>query len=206
MSVHLTGRQSSSGSSRIPGRSRAQIDSLHLPRICSSAWWHYRRDIARQSRSHIQDPVSGAVDVTWLTDASWPRETPKCPKPTDTCRMYQPSNVPVTKTIDAGDEHPPVSGETTGEEPEFDSLEPETSQLPIMVVVGASAGGVEVLREFVAGLPENFPAVVCVNLHLPAHGERYLPRILSRAGRIPANHPRTSERIRRGTDLYRPAG
>jgi two-component system chemotaxis response regulator CheB len=67
-----------------------------------------------------------------------------------------------------------------------------------VIVVGASAGGVEALKQLVAGLPADLPAAVFVVLHVPAHGTSVLPRILSRAGRLPAAHARDQEPIAPG--------
>src|SRR5438876_11731096 len=67
-----------------------------------------------------------------------------------------------------------------------------------IIVVGASAGGVEALVQLVRHLPADLPAAVFVVLHLPAEGTSMLPTILNRAGTLPAAHPAEAEPIRRG--------
>jgi hypothetical protein len=67
-----------------------------------------------------------------------------------------------------------------------------------IVVVGASAGGVEALAELAASLPANLPAAVFVVLHVPATGTSALPDILSRHGPLPASHVKDGELVERG--------
>jgi two-component system, chemotaxis family, protein-glutamate methylesterase/glutaminase len=67
-----------------------------------------------------------------------------------------------------------------------------------IVVVGASAGGVEALRTMVSRLPADLPAAVFVVLHVPAIATSVLPAILRRAGDLPADHAVDGAEIERG--------
>jgi two-component system chemotaxis response regulator CheB len=55
-----------------------------------------------------------------------------------------------------------------------------------IIVLGASAGGVEALREIAACLPSNLPAAVFVVVHMKAQAPGLLPTVLNRAGPLPA--------------------
>lgn len=57
-----------------------------------------------------------------------------------------------------------------------------------VVVIGASAGGVEAVAALVEGLPAELAAALFVVVHFPPHSTSVLPRILSRRGTLPAVH------------------
>lgn len=67
-----------------------------------------------------------------------------------------------------------------------------------VVVIGASAGGVQALKELIRGLPADFPGAVFVVLHLSPNGTSFLPDILSRAGLLDAEHPPDGTKIETG--------
>lgn len=67
-----------------------------------------------------------------------------------------------------------------------------------IIVVGASAGGVEALVTLVGSLPEEFPAALFIVLHIPAQSPSMLPAILSRSGSHTALHPRDGDAIEPG--------
>lgn len=67
-----------------------------------------------------------------------------------------------------------------------------------IIVIGASAGGVEVLSQLVHWLPPNLAAAVLVVLHFPSYGTSVLPDILSRAGSLPAKHAEDGEALQAG--------
>jgi two-component system chemotaxis response regulator CheB len=67
-----------------------------------------------------------------------------------------------------------------------------------IIVIGASAGGVEALSTLVSGLPAGLPAAVFVVVHIPANATSVLPAILSRSGPLPAAHAVDGEPIVHG--------
>jgi two-component system, chemotaxis family, protein-glutamate methylesterase/glutaminase len=64
---------------------------------------------------------------------------------------------------------------------EADPVPGPDGALPQRVVgIAASAGGVEAIRRVVGELPGDFPAAICVTLHIPATGRSLLAPILDR--------------------------
>jgi two-component system chemotaxis response regulator CheB len=67
-----------------------------------------------------------------------------------------------------------------------------------IIVIGASAGGVEGVSRVLAALPANLAASVFVVVHTRPHGQSVLPTIFNRAGPLEAMHAVDGERIARG--------
>jgi len=66
-----------------------------------------------------------------------------------------------------------------------------------IVVIGASAGGVEAITTVLAGLPRDLRAAVLVVLHI-SRGRSVLPEIISRVSRLPAAHPQDGDELHYG--------
>src|SRR5580765_7568223 len=66
-----------------------------------------------------------------------------------------------------------------------------------VIVIGASAGGVEAISRVVADLPRDLPASILVVLHI-SRGRSLLPEILTRASRLPAAQPMDGEPLEYG--------
>jgi two-component system, chemotaxis family, protein-glutamate methylesterase/glutaminase len=75
---------------------------------------------------------------------------------------------------------------------------------PRLIVVGASAGGVEALSTLVRGLPDDLSAAVLIVLHVGA--ESILPEILDAAGPLPARHAERGEPVAPGRIHVAPPG
>lgn len=67
-----------------------------------------------------------------------------------------------------------------------------------ILVIGASAGGVEALVKLVGSFPDTLPAAVFIVLHIPPESPSQLPAILTRAGALPADHPKDGTCIEHG--------
>src|SRR5256714_3016467 len=67
-----------------------------------------------------------------------------------------------------------------------------------LVVIGASAGGIEALTELVSKLPPKIPASIFIVVHVPEGANSVLPKILARRGKLRATHPKDGERVEKG--------
>ena len=67
-----------------------------------------------------------------------------------------------------------------------------------IVVVGASAGGMEALQKLVSHLPPDLPAALFIVWHLSPGAKSMLPQILSKSGPLKAVHPQDGDPIEPG--------
>src|SRR5438105_3068855 len=74
-----------------------------------------------------------------------------------------------------------------------------------IVVIGASAGGIEALKRLVGGLPPDFPSTLFIVLHLSPHTPSLLPAILGKAGALPVLSPEDGSEIEPGRIYAAPA-
>jgi two-component system, chemotaxis family, protein-glutamate methylesterase/glutaminase len=73
-----------------------------------------------------------------------------------------------------------------------------------IVVIGASAGGIDGLSRIVAKLAPDLPAAVFVVVHIAPHSPGYLAEILTRLGPLPAKNARNGERFTNGAIYVAP--
>lgn len=77
---------------------------------------------------------------------------------------------------------------------------------PMLIVVGASAGGMHALKSLVTQLPADLPAPVFIVTHMsPDTTGDVLVRVLDEAGPLPCRHATEGERYRSGTVYVAPS-
>jgi two-component system, chemotaxis family, protein-glutamate methylesterase/glutaminase len=74
-----------------------------------------------------------------------------------------------------------------------------------IILIGASAGGVQGLSTVIGALPRDLPAAVFVVLHIAPYGRSAMPSILARAGVLPATHAEDGEPVEPGRVYVAPA-
>ena len=75
-----------------------------------------------------------------------------------------------------------------------------------IIVIGASAGGVQALSTLVVDLPSNLPAAVFIVLHISANVPSLLPNILARESKLDVAHAIDGEPIMRRRVYVAPPG
>jgi two-component system chemotaxis response regulator CheB len=69
---------------------------------------------------------------------------------------------------------------------------------PALVVIGASAGGVEALIQLTSRLPKDLPAVILIVVHVSSSVPSFLPQVLRRKCKLPVAHARNNETMQAG--------
>jgi two-component system chemotaxis response regulator CheB len=83
-------------------------------------------------------------------------------------------------------------------------VQPTPAQGHDIVVVGASAGGLDALRELLATLPADLPATIFVVLHLASGWSSQIPEILSKTSLLGCRFARGGDLIEQGAVLVAP--
>jgi two-component system, chemotaxis family, protein-glutamate methylesterase/glutaminase len=78
------------------------------------------------------------------------------------------------------------------------------NDVPALVVVGASAGGLAVLRRLLGDLPRDLPAAVLAVVHLPRRPQRPLADLVGAECPLPVHEAASGEPLRVGTVLVAP--
>ena len=69
-----------------------------------------------------------------------------------------------------------------------------------MIVIGASAGGIEALQNLLFGLPPDFGAAILIVIHTAAQ-DGFLDQVLRRSAHLPTSHAQDGKRILPG-EIY----
>lgn len=123
-----------------------------------------------------------------------------CSRRPPSCRSNTCSN-----TESGSQPRPSAAIGHTAPDPGMTASSPDASDgQRTLVVMGASAGGVETLRRVVADLPTDLGAAVCVVLHISPGAPSALASILGRAGSLPCRAVADHEELRAGEILVAP--
>ena len=104
-------------------------------------------------------------------------------------------------TILVGDRRPEGGG--AGTEPPNSPLAELTRNIDA-VVVGASAGGVEILSALLSSLPARCPVAFCVVLHIPRERPSLLPEVFGVRCALPVKEAEDKEPVQPGTVYFAP--
>src|SRR5687767_9494339 len=80
----------------------------------------------------------------------------------------------------------------------------DKAQLDV-IVIGASAGGLEALQAIVRRLPAGLPAAILIVVHTRTEGDGYLAQILARDSRLPVEYARHQDVLEPGRIYLAPA-
>lgn len=77
---------------------------------------------------------------------------------------------------------------------------------PDIVVIGASAGGLEAISRILRAMPHDVDAAILIVLHTANRAASFLPQILERASELSVCHPADGDAIERGRVYIAPPG